>query len=108
MITELLEIVQVGGINVGFLVGIIGILSIVRGLDKKKHLAGGFYLIAVMVLGMIAGLITVEGGFGDRLIGGIAHAGVASILYQYMKKLIPSKANKTRESDKFVIFRKEV
>jgi len=106
MITELLEVVQVGGVNVGFLVGIIGILNIVRKLDKKKHLAGGFYLIAVMVLGMIAGLVVVKGGFGDKLMGGMAHAGIASILYQYMKKLIPSKANKTRESDKFIVFRK--
>lgn len=102
----LLELAATGGINVGFLVGILGLLQIVKKIDTKKQLGSGFYLIAVVVFGLLVGIVTGEGGFMGRTINGIAHAGVASLIYQYANKLIPQK-NKIGRNDKFVIIKKK-
>ena len=100
---ELLQIAQIGGINVAFVVGIIGILRVVRQFDVKKLLGSGFYLIAVVLAGLMAGLFSTPAGssFGTFAMAGISHAGVASLVYQYGKKLFHF------ENDKFTFFNKE-
>ncbi len=85
---ELLQIAQIGGINVAFIVGIIGILRLVRQFDTNKVLGSGFYLITVLVIGILAGIFSAIGEpFLNVVINGISHAGVASLVYQYTKKL---------------------
>lgn len=104
---KLLQILAMGNINVGAIIGLIGILLLVKQFDVGKRLAGGFYLIAVLVLGLIIGIFTSEKGLANIIISGFAHAGIASLVYQYGAKLLPVNKLKSRESDKFVIIRKK-
>jgi hypothetical protein len=78
------------GVNVAMVAGIIGILLGVKALDRKKKLGPGFYIIAVMVLGFGgAALVVKPWTLRTWLTSGIAHAGHASILYQFGKLIIP-------------------
>ncbi len=89
-------------INGGLILAIIALLLVVRRLDTlgnlkwlfKKPLARGFYIVAVLVLGFIAGCLAYSPfnliHWNKILIGGILHAGAASILYQTGKLAMPS------------------
>ena len=103
---ELLNVISTGSINVGVLVGIIGLLLLIKKFDSKKILGGGFYLIAVVILGLIVGTLLSKDGIKEAIISGLAHAGVASLIYQYGEKLLPTKRKWNRESDRFVVFRR--
>lgn len=101
---DLFKMLQAGGINIGLIVGIIGLLFALKRLDIKHFFRSGFYLIAVVVLGLLAGFIVAKGNF---IISGISHAGIASLLYQYISKISPAINKKSlREGDKFLLWKK--
>jgi len=91
---EFLLGLQSGGLNLVMIVGIIGILQLVKTLDKKKVLKKDFYLIAVLAGGVLAGVLVAEHTLKGFIVATVAHAGVASILYQYGKKILPSTGSK--------------
>lgn len=77
------------GVNIGMVAGIIGVLLGVKAIAQGK-LPSWFYIAAVMALGFVSAALVVS-PFQMRgwIISGIAHAGAASILYQFGKMLIP-------------------
>jgi hypothetical protein len=78
------------GVNVAMVAGIIGILLGVRAIDRGKKLGSGAYIIGAMVLGFLAAALVVNPWTPRAwLASGIAHAGAASILYQFGKLVIP-------------------
>lgn len=91
---EFLLGLQTGGLNLTMIVGIIGILQLIKQFDKKHTLKKDFYLIAVLAGGVIAGIMVAEHTFTGFVSATIGHAGVASILYQYGVKLLPNTGKK--------------
>ncbi len=91
---EFLLGLQAGGLNLTMIVGIIGILQLIKQFDKKQVLKKDFYLIAVLAGGIIAGIMVAEHTFTGFVSATVGHAGVASILYQYGVKLLPNTGKK--------------
>lgn len=86
----MLDLTNIGGINVALIGGIIGILFTLRRLDGGKRFGKKFYVLAVVILGFIAGVIVTEKWIWNfMLTSGIIHAGVASIAYQTGKLMLP-------------------
>ena len=87
-----MDFTNVGGINLALIAGIIGILFTMKKLDTKEKFGKKFYVVAVLVLGFLAGalLVSRKFQFNFMLVQGIIHAGVASILYQTGKIVVPS------------------
>lgn len=85
-----MDLTNINGINVPLVAGIIGTLFTVKRLDTKGFFGRKFYIIAVFIMGMIGGMINAEHFVWNYMItGGLIHAGVASILYQTGKLLVP-------------------
>lgn len=86
----MLDLTNVGGINVALIGGIIGILFTLRRLDGGKRFGKKFYVVAVVILGFLSGVIATDKWVWNfMLTSGIIHAGVASIVYQTGKLVLP-------------------
>lgn len=79
------------GVNVAMVAGIIGVLLGIRASDSKAQKLGkGFYIVLAMILGFVgAALVVKPFTIKNWIPSGIAHAGAASILYQFGKLVLP-------------------
>ncbi len=88
-----MDLTNVGGINVALIAGIIGVLFTIKRLDKRGRLGKKFYVVAVLLMGFGAGILNSEKTIWNfMLVDGIIHAGVASILYQTGKLILPGES----------------
>jgi hypothetical protein len=78
------------GVNLAMIAGIIGVLLGVKLIDRKGVLGKGFFVAAAMLLGFLGAAFVVKPfTIKEWIPSGVAHAGAASILYQFGKLVLP-------------------
>ncbi len=97
-----MDLLNINGIDFKLIAGIIGVLFAVRRIDQKGFFGQKFYVIAVLIFGFLAGafLVSEKLMLQPMLTQGLIHAGVASILYQTGKLVIPSEDGFFRKKEK--------